>query len=137
MAYDYQGSGLLLGHFEAGAAELLRGLVVEGVGAAAQQAGQQVALLPGETRGAAHAAQELADFRLEDDYQGYGSDVDYGVQQGGQEFHVEGHRYDAYHEEHQDGYEDVHGRRAPKPAEGYVEDQCHDYYVYYICKTQV
>ena len=81
--------------------------------AAPEQAVYQVAALSCNAGGAAHAAQELTDFRLEDDDECDCPDVDDGVEQGGEQLHVQCHRHDADDEEHEYRYEDVYGRRSP------------------------
>ena len=95
MLEDDERAGFLLRHLEAGAGELLGGLVVQGLGIPAEQAVDEVAPLSRDAGGAPHPVQELAYLRLEDDYQGDCAHVDDGVQQGGEQLHVHRHRDDA------------------------------------------
>ena len=131
MEYDDEGAGAAFGHVAAGLHYLLGCLCAQVFALAAEQPVEPAAAPSAET------AEELADFRLEDDNERYGTHVNYRVQQGAEQLHVHGRSHEAYGQQGQDGYEDVHGAGALEPAEHHVYDYCHDNYVEHVHYSQV
>lgn len=139
MGYDYEGSGLVLGHSAACLRDFI-GCLASGRTfgfPASEELVEDLLSLRALHPLVSDPYQELADFRLEYDDQCYETDVEHGLHDIGHKPHVEGRRQYTDHIEGDYRDEDAHRRCAFYPPESHINDKGQQEDVKYVCQRQV